>query len=110
MKKYTLNDAMVQEICGLFAALGDPSRLKILRAILQSAAPLSQREIAETVGLSQANASKHLGVLVRAGLATRRPEGNLVFFEAVDPLVGQVCDLVCSHVSERARSAYHALK
>jgi len=43
------------------------------------------------------------------GLANREPQGNVVFFTPVMPLVGDVCDLVCGHVAERVKAAYHAL-
>jgi ArsR family transcriptional regulator, arsenate/arsenite/antimonite-responsive transcriptional repressor len=108
--KPVLSDAMIEEISGLFAALGDASRLKILRALQNAKGPLSQGAVAEAAGLSQANASKHLASLVRVGVVTREPEGNTVFFQPVMPLVGDLCNLVCGHVSERAKTTYQALK
>lgn len=108
--KPVLSDAMIEEISGLFAALGDPSRLRILRSLQNSKAPLSQGAVAEAANLSQANASKHLASLVRVGLVLREPEGNTVYFRPVLPLVADICNLVCGHVSERAKTSYHALK
>lgn len=108
--KAVLSDAMIEEISGLFAALGDASRLKILRALQNAKGPLSQGSVAEAANLSQANASKHLASLVRVGLVTREPEGNTVYFRAVQPLVADICNLVCGHVVERAKSTYQALK
>jgi len=105
-----LSNPMIDEVSGLFSALGDPSRLKILRSLLDSKEPLSQGSVAEAAGLSQANASKHLTCLVRVGLVSREPEGNAVFFSPVLPLVADICDLVCGHVSDRARQTYKALK
>lgn len=110
MKGQLANDMMIDEVSGLFGALGDASRLKILRALLDSKEPLSQGNLAEAAGLSQANASKHLGCLVRVGLVTRSPEGNTVFFSPVLPLVSELCGLVCGHVAERAKASYHALR
>ena len=104
-----LSDPMIEEVSRLFLALGDPSRLKILRCLLEAKAPMSQGVVAEATGLSQANTSKHLAFLVRVGLANREPQGNVVFFSPVMPLVGEVCDLVCGHVAERVKAAYHAL-
>jgi DNA-binding transcriptional ArsR family regulator len=104
-----LSDPMIEEVSRLFLALGDPSRLKILRCLLEAHQPLSQGTVAETTGLSQANASKHLAFLVRVGLANREPQGNVVLFSPVMPLVGEVCDLVCGHVADRVKAAYHAL-
>lgn len=109
MKPFLASDAMIDEVTCLFGAMGDASRLKILRALLESKEPLSQGGVAEVAGLSQANASKHLACLVRVGLVTRNPEGNTVLFRPVMPLVGDLCELVCGHVSERAKASYHAL-
>jgi DNA-binding transcriptional ArsR family regulator len=107
---HQLSNPMIEEVSGLFSALGDASRLKILRALLDSKEALSQGAVADSAGLSQANASKHLACLVRVGLVSREPEGNAVFFSPVMPLVGEICDLVCGHVSDRARVIYKALK
>ena len=98
---HQLSNPMIDEVSGLFSALGDASRLKILRPLLDSKTPLSQGAVAEASGLS---------CLVRVGLVSREPEGNAVYFAPVMPLVGELCDLVCGHVSDRARVTYKALK
>jgi ArsR family transcriptional regulator len=108
--KPLLSDPMIEEVSGLFGALGDASRLKILRSLLDSKEALSQGAVAEAAGLSQANASKHLACLVRAGLVTREPEGNTVYFKPVLPLVSELCDLVCGHVTDRVKATYRAFK
>lgn len=105
-----MSDQMVDEVSQLFGALGDASRLRILRALLEAREPLSQGMVAERAGLSQANASKHLGYLVRVGLLDRSPEGNTVRFSVATPLVGQICDLVCGHVSDRIKAAYQLIQ
>lgn len=110
MPKYPLSDPMIEEVSGIFHALSDPSRLKILRALLEVKKPLSQGQVAEAASLSQANASKHLSVLVRVGLVNRNQEGNTVFFSPVQPLVPQVCDLMCGHVTARIKSAFQSIK
>ena len=110
MGNITLSDPMIEEVSRLFLAWGDASRLRILRCLLEAHEPMSQGAVAEATGLSQANASKHLAFLVRVGLASREPQGNVVFFTPVMPLVGNVCDLVCGHVADRVKAAYHALK
>lgn len=108
--KPPLTDAMIHEVSQLFGALGDASRLRILRVLLDSGEALSQGAIAEAAGLSQANASKHLACLVRTGLVLRAPEGNTVYFSAVCPLVEDLCGTVCGFVSKKARQAYASLK
>ena len=107
--RHALTDAMIRELTGIFDALGDPSRLRILRALLDAGGPMSQGAVADATGLSQANASKHLACLVRAGLVTREPEGTSVYFEPVNPLVKKLCDIVSDHAAARTRRAYKDL-
>jgi DNA-binding transcriptional ArsR family regulator len=101
---------MIDEMSALFLALADGSRLKILRALLETGKPLSQGALAAATGLSQANASKHLARLVQVGLVLKEAEGNTVFYRPVMPLVEELCDRVCSHVTKRVKAAYQALR
>ena len=104
-----INDQIIDEVSQIFGALGDVSRLKILRTLLEAGEPVSQGTVAELTGLSQANASKHLSFMVRVGLVSREPRGNLVYFLPVTPLAEKVCTLVCGHVTERIHNAYRSL-
>lgn len=61
----------------LFRALGDPTRLRIVH--LLRAMELAVGEIAQVVGQSQPRVSRHVRILVEAGLVERRKEGNWVF-------------------------------
>ena len=110
MTKTPLSDPMIDQVSLLFLALGDASRLKILRTLQEAKAAMSQGALAQATGLSQANASKHLSQLVRVGLITREAEGNTVFYQPVMPLVENLCEIVCGHVTERIKSAYKAIK
>lgn len=110
MAKHNLNDAMIGEVSGIFGALSDQSRLRLLRALVDYEGAMSQGALAEEAGLSQANASKHLAQLARVGLVTREQEGNTVYYTAVMPLVGNLCDLVCGHVTQRVKDTYKALR
>lgn len=108
--RHVLTDPMIDEVKDLFGALSDTSRLKVLRSLLDAKEPISQGTVAKEAGLTQANASKHLSCLVRAGLVRRDPDGNTVYFSLSQPLVSNLCDLVCGHVSDRAKSSYQALR
>jgi len=109
MNKLTLSQPLISDVSRLFAALGDESRLRILKVLVDAGKPLAQGAVAEAAGLSQANASKHLIHLARVGLVNREPHGNQVLFTPVSPLVPDVCDLMCSHVSERIKAAYSSM-
>ena len=104
-----INDQIIEEVSQIFGALGDVSRLKILRALLDAGEPLSQGDLVERTSLSQVNASKHLGFMVRVGLVSRERRGNRVYFLPVNPLAGNVCAMVCGHVTSRIHDAYLSL-
>lgn len=61
----------------IFRALADPTRLRIV-ALLR-AIELSVGELAQVLGQSQPRVSRHIRILVDAGLVVRRREGSWVF-------------------------------
>ncbi|HEY0411967.1 MAG TPA: metalloregulator ArsR/SmtB family transcription factor [Allosphingosinicella sp.] len=72
-----------------FRSLADPTRLRIMR--LLRAMELSVGELAQVLGQSQPRVSRHVKILIDAGLAERRKEGSWVFLslgeaKRVDPL------------------------
>ena len=66
----------------IFASLADPTRVRIL--MLLRAMELSVGEIAQVLGQSQPRVSRHVRILVDAGLADRRKEGSWVFVSLGD--------------------------
>lgn len=73
----------------LFRALGDSTRLRIV--MLLRSMELAVGEIAQVVGQSQPRVSRHIRILVEAGIVEKRKEGNWVFLrisrdDAVAPL------------------------
>src|SRR3954451_9178037 len=61
----------------IFRSLADPTRLRILT--LLRAMELSVGELAQVLGQSQPRVSRHVRILIDAGLAERRKEGSWVF-------------------------------
>lgn len=75
----------------IFRALGDPTRLRIAQLLRRM--ELSVGELAQVLGQSQPRVSRHVKILIDAGLAERRKEGSWVFLnlgpaERVEPLFG----------------------
>jgi ArsR family transcriptional regulator len=84
---------MMSPLPHLFAALADPTRLRVL-ALLR-AMELSVGEIAQVLGQSQPRVSRHVKILAEAGLIERRKEGSWVFLgpgegELVEPVFGLI--------------------
>jgi ArsR family transcriptional regulator len=63
----------VNDASGLLRLLGDPIRLRMLRALARE--PLNVSELTAVVGLAQSGVSRHLGLLRRAGLVVEERQG-----------------------------------
>lgn len=85
------------ELADLIAArlrvIGDPSRIRILDLLRDG--ELSVMQITEALDTSQQNASKHLGVLLQAGIVSRRKVGTSSLYSVADEGVYELCERVC---------------
>lgn len=88
--------------------LSEPVRLDILNH-LHVATELNVQQIVEATDHSQANVSKHLGLLSREGLVDRRKEGLYVFYSIADPMLTVICRSVCGQLRRRAEEAYRSV-
>lgn len=79
---------MMEALAEHFKVFSEPSRLLVLQCLRHG--PLNVTAVVEKTGLSQALVSKHLKLLMIAGVVRRRPEGSLVFYEVNDPNVFQL--------------------
>jgi ubiquinone/menaquinone biosynthesis C-methylase UbiE len=71
----------------LFQALADSTRLRVL-ALLR-VLELSVGELAQVLAQSQPRVSRHIKILIDAGLVERRKEGSWVFLTLANRVVGQ---------------------
>jgi DNA-binding transcriptional ArsR family regulator len=69
-------------------------RIRLLDALYDGEATVG--ELQEAIGASQQNVSRHLGVLLRAGVVSRRKQGNHSVYSIADPSVYAICDEVCA--------------
>ena len=95
-EKPQLSDEVLEVIAGRFKVLAEPARLRILHAL--QAGELTVTRLIEKTGYGQANVSKHLALLAAAGMVGRRKEGPNVYYSITDPVVFEVCDLVCNRL------------
>ena len=58
-------------------------------------------ELAEALGTTAQNVSKHLGVLAREGVVARRKDGNFARYRVVDEGIWELCHLVCGGIERR---------
>jgi DNA-binding transcriptional ArsR family regulator len=86
-------------VAARFRALGDPSRLRVLNALLSG--EHSVQELMDASGLSQTATSRQLGVLRSARIVDRRTEGKNAIYRVVDPSVAELCRTVCAGLEQR---------
>jgi DNA-binding transcriptional ArsR family regulator len=73
-----------------FQLLSSPTRLAILQELCGGERAVS--ELLESTGLQQANLSKHVGLLSRAGLIRRRAEGIHVYYALAHGSLPDICE------------------
>jgi len=96
-----MSPAQMEGAARIFSVLSETSRLTLLKALM--AGGRSVGELVEATGLKQGNVSKQLGLLTSAGLLGREKEGNFVRYSIRDPMVYELCALVCDKVRRDAR-------
>jgi len=79
------NERNLRELEDIFAALGDATRLKILKIIADE--ELCSCEVMAALELTQPTTSHHLGILERAGLLSSRRNGKWVFYKIANSQV-----------------------
>lgn len=92
----------------LFRGFSDPSRLGILEALRNG--PLTVSQIIEATGLSQSNASNHLGCLRDCGLVVAQQEGRYVAYHLSDDRVGELLALAEALLADVARGVYECTR
>src|SRR5215204_4975619 len=98
-RKHHLPEAALEKVAERFKALSEPMRLRLVYALMDGEKTVSQL-IEETGGL-QANVSKHLGILLDAGILGRRKEGTSAYYRITDETVFELCELVCGSIEDR---------
>lgn len=97
--KHPLPNPLVELIARRFRVLGEPMRIRLLDQMRDG--PATVGELAEATGASQQNVSKHLGVLLDAGMVSRAREGNFSRYAIADPVLFDLCELVCGGVRQQ---------
>jgi ArsR family transcriptional regulator len=92
--------AMLDEAAERFRLLSDPTRLRLLNE-LDLADEISVGDIAERAGVGLANTAKHPHQHARAGLVGRRRVGTTILYRVADPVIPQLCEIVCASLRRR---------
>lgn len=91
-------DSLFSNMAGYFAVLSEPTRLRIMYAVCNGEKSVS--EVIELCGSSQANVSRHLAALHKAGIINRRKQGVIVYYSIADNETVEMCQTVCSRLAQ----------
>lgn len=101
-------DEGLELIAARFRVLGEPSRLKLIRALMGG--EMSVGQLTEATQLTQANTSRHLQTLTEAGILGRRKDGLSVIYFIADSGILDLCEHVCGVVQRRHASHVETLR
>jgi DNA-binding transcriptional ArsR family regulator len=104
---HPLPDDLVDLVAERFHALGEPTRIRLLDRLREGDATVL--ELTAAAGTTQQNASKHLGILHRAGILDRRKEGNFVYYSIADTSILMLCEVVCGSIQRRLETLSEAI-
>ena len=107
IEKRPMTPEQLELVAERFKVLAEPVRLQLLQALTRG--ERSVGELTEVTGLSQANASKHLQLLLAQNLVARRKQGLFAYYQLADETVLQLCNLVCSQLQTSTRERQRLL-
>jgi DNA-binding transcriptional ArsR family regulator len=93
------DQAVVDQVANYFRVLGEPMRLKLLNVLREGERCV--QDLVEETETSQANVSKHLKVMLQAGILAKRSQGTQAFYRVTDDLIFELCNLVCDRLATR---------
>lgn len=105
---HPIPEPLIELVAQRFRVLGEPMRIKLLDRLRDGDATVG--ELQEALGASQQNVSKHLGILLAAGMVSRTKQGNHSRYAISDPSVFELCEQVCGGVKRQLQSLEAALQ
>lgn len=96
VKSKIVSDETAAELADLFKALGDPTRVKLIHALLQS--ELCVHDLTVALDMGQSAVSHQLRLLRNMRIVKRRKAGKTVYYSLDDDHVEQLFTLTLQHL------------
>jgi DNA-binding transcriptional ArsR family regulator len=100
-ERVVITEGMLVRVADRLRVLGQVVRLRLVEQL--RAGEATPQELADTLGLTQQNVSKHLQVLHRSGVVARRPYGANVLYRLADDSTARFLDDVVASVAGHLR-------
>lgn len=92
----------------ILKALAQPTRLKIIEFLRDGERCVC--EIFPAIGEEQSNTSRHLNMMLAAGVLSRRKEGLKIFYAIKHPEILEIVDIVTLIVKQETAGRHELLK
>jgi DNA-binding transcriptional ArsR family regulator len=102
MSHAELSPDLLASVAERFKALAEPTRLLLLQCLRGGEATVS--DLVQRTGLTQANVSKHLHLLLTLGFVARRKEGLFAYYRLADKDVFRLCDIMCGRLERELKA------
>ncbi|MHB9133799.1 MAG: ArsR/SmtB family transcription factor [Armatimonadota bacterium] len=103
-----MSDRALELVAHRFKLLSEPTRLRLLQLLMEG--EKSVNELVAAINTTQANVSKHLGILADGGLVARRKVGVSTLYRIADPSLTTLCDIVCKSLQAQGQATLLLLK
>jgi DNA-binding transcriptional ArsR family regulator len=93
------SEAQIERVSDIFKVLSEPMRLKLLDSLR-----IGEKNVTALIkltGSQQANVSKHLGIMRKAGVVSARRKGLNVFYSVKEKRFFTLCDSICDYLARR---------
>jgi ArsR family transcriptional regulator len=96
---HPIPEDLTELIAHRLRAMAEPMRIRLLDRLRDGEACVG--ELVESTGASQQNVSKHLLVLLDAGIVGRSKRGNHAYYRIVDESVFGLCEQICGSIQRQ---------
>jgi len=100
-RKAILQDESIWSLTETFKVLSDPTRLKIVLALMKE--ELCVFDIAELIGISESAVSHQMRMLKTLRLVKQRKEGKMVYYSLDDEHINKIVNEAAKHTKENKK-------
>ena len=100
--RFPIPDELAELMARRFRLFAEPMRIRLFIRLRNGEATV--HELAEELGTSEQNVSKHLTQLADAGVLARRKDRNSVYYRIAEQELVGLCEQVCESVEHQLLS------
>jgi ArsR family transcriptional regulator, virulence genes transcriptional regulator len=105
MKRTTIDRADQERIfqmqCEICKALAHSQRMAIVNCLKDK--EMAAADLISTLEISKVNLSKHIALLVHAGIVESRRDGRQILYRLTDPEIQEACSIMSSVIYRRLK-------